>query len=75
MHITIGTRKFGAAWCLLALAIRMPRTVRKELMLIMHGQRADSDALRHLVSWVREKGHSVDPRVTWEKGDGIRFAR
>ncbi len=75
MHITIGTRKIGAAWCLLALAIRMPRTVRKELMLIMHGQRADSDALRHLVSWVREKGHSVDPRVTWERGDSIRFAR
>ncbi len=75
MHITIGTRKIGAAWCLLALAIRMPRTVRKELMLIMHGQRADSDALRHLVSWVREKGHSVDPRVTWESGDSIRFAR
>ena len=53
----------------------MPRTNRKELMLIIHGQRADNDALRHLVSWVREKGHAVDPRVTWEKGDGIRFAR
>lgn len=53
----------------------MPRTVRKELMLIIHGQRADSDALHHLASWVREKGHAVDPRVTWEKGDGIRFAR
>jgi lipid kinase YegS len=75
MQITLGTEKFVAAWCLLALATRMPRTVRKELMLIMHGQRADSDALRHLVSWVRDKGHSVDPRVTWEKGDGIRFAR
>ena len=44
-------------------------------MLIMHGQRSDQDALRHLVSWVRAKGHSVDPRVTWEPGDGIRFAR
>lgn len=44
-------------------------------MLIMHGKRADSDALRHLVTWVRGKGHSVDPRVTWERGDGIRFAR
>ncbi|MGQ0714068.1 MAG: diacylglycerol/lipid kinase family protein [Gemmatimonadaceae bacterium] len=53
----------------------MPRTHRKELMLIMHGKRADSDALRHLVDWVRGKGHSVDPRVTWERGDGIRFAR
>ena len=44
-------------------------------MLIMHGKRADNDALRHLVSWVRDKGHSVDPRITWERGDGIRFAR
>lgn len=75
MQITIGTAKNAAAWCLLALATTMPRTIRKELMLIMHGQRADDDALRHLVSWVRDKGHSVDPRVTWEKGDGIRFAR
>ena len=53
----------------------MTRTVKKELMLIVHGQRADNDALRHLVSWVRGKGHAVDPRVTWETGDGIRFAR
>jgi lipid kinase YegS len=53
----------------------MPRNPRKELMLIMHGKRADHDALRHLVAWVREKGHSVDARVTWERGDGIRFAR
>lgn len=75
MQITIATRKSAAAWCLLALAIRMPRTTRKELMLIMHGQRADNDALRHLVSWVRDKGHAIDPRVTWERGDGIRFAR
>jgi lipid kinase YegS len=75
MHITIGTPEFATAWCLLALAISMPRTNRKELMLIIHGQRDDNDALRHLVSWVRDKGHAVDPRVTWEKGDGIRFAR
>src|SRR5687767_15873310 len=53
----------------------MPRTIRKELMLIMPGRRADNDALRRLVSWVRDKGHAVDPRVTWEKGDAIRFAR
>lgn len=44
-------------------------------MLIIHGQRADNPALRHLVSWVRQKGHRVDPRITWEKGDGARFAR
>lgn len=75
MQITIGTSGNAAAWCLLALATSMPGTTRKELMLIMHGQRADNDALRHLVSWVRDKGHAVDPRVTWEPGDGIRFAR
>jgi lipid kinase YegS len=75
MQITIGTSDTTTARCLLALAISMPSTNRKELMLIIHGQRADDDALRHLVSWVRDKGHSVDPRVTWEKGDGIRFAR
>ena len=74
-QITIVATKFAAAYCLLALATSMPRTIRKELMLIMHGQRADNDALRHLVSWVRDKGHAVDPRVTWEKGDAIRFAR
>jgi lipid kinase YegS len=71
----MSTSENAAAWCLLAFAISMPRTNRKELMLIIHGQRADNDALHHLVSWVRDKGHSVDPRVTWEKGDGIRFAR
>jgi lipid kinase YegS len=75
MQITNGICGNAAAWCLLALATIMPRTNRKELMLIIHGQRADNDALRHLVSWVRDKGHAVDPRVTWEKGDGIRFAR
>jgi diacylglycerol kinase (ATP) len=75
MQITIGAGSNTAARCLLALATSMPRTNRKELMLIMHGQRADHDALRHLVSWVRDKGHAVDPRVTWEQGDAIRFAR
>ena len=41
---------------------------------IMHGARADLPEVRHLVSWVRDKGHRVDPRVTWEKGDAARFA-
>lgn len=45
------------------------------LCLIVHGARADLPAVRHLVSWVREKGHTVDVRVTWEAGDGERFAR
>jgi lipid kinase YegS len=53
----------------------MRRQQRRELMLIIHGERAEHPSLRHLVGWVREKGHAVDPRVTWEPGDAIRFAR
>ena len=43
--------------------------------LIIHGSRAELPTLRHLVEWVREKGHRVTPRVTWEAGDAIHFAR
>ena len=48
---------------------------RKHLWLILHGTRADLPAVRHLVEWVREKGHTVHVRVTWERGDAQRFAR
>ncbi len=41
----------------------------------MHGARAEAPALRHLVSWVRDKGHTVHVRVTWESRDAISFAR
>jgi lipid kinase YegS len=54
--------------------MRQPREP-KSLLFIIHGARADQPALRHLVSWVRDKGHTVDPRVTWEPGDAERFAR
>ncbi|HET7459396.1 MAG TPA: YegS/Rv2252/BmrU family lipid kinase [Gemmatimonadaceae bacterium] len=43
--------------------------------LIVHGARADLPSLRHVVGWVRAKGHTVDVRVTWEQGDATRFAR
>ncbi|MFL5575807.1 MAG: diacylglycerol/lipid kinase family protein [Gemmatimonadaceae bacterium] len=48
---------------------------RRHFALIIHGARADLPALRHLVSWVREKGHRVDARVTWEAGDATALAR
>jgi diacylglycerol kinase (ATP) len=48
---------------------------RRKLLFIIHGARAEKPALRHLVEWVRDKGHTVDPRVTWEPGDATRFAR
>lgn len=42
---------------------------------VLHGARADKPEVRHLVSWVRDKGIEVDPRVTWEAGDATRFAQ
>jgi diacylglycerol kinase (ATP) len=48
---------------------------KRHLALILHGARADLPALRHLVEWVRAKGHVVRPRVTWEAGDGAELAR
>ena len=47
----------------------------KDIALILHGARADQTPLRHLVEWVREKGHNVRVRVTWEKGDAEMLAR
>ena len=47
----------------------------KRFVFIMNGKVAESDGLRHLVSWVRDRGHNVLPRVTWEKGDAAGYAR
>jgi YegS/Rv2252/BmrU family lipid kinase len=49
-------------------------TVRKHITYIVHGARADHEDLRHMVSWVRERGHAVEVRVTWESGDGASMA-
>jgi lipid kinase YegS len=51
----------------------MPK--RKHIVLIIHGSRAELPGLRHLVEWVRGKGHIVTPRITWEGGDATNFAR
>ena len=51
----------------------MPST--KDIALILHGARADHPPVRHLVEWVRERGHNVRVRVTWEKGDAETLAR
>ena len=47
----------------------------RNLALIIHGARAEHAGLREVVEWMREKGHIVRPRVTWEPGDGAMFAR
>jgi lipid kinase YegS len=47
----------------------------KDITIILHGARAEHPAVRHLVEWVREKGHNVRVRVTWEKDDAEELAR
>ena len=37
--------------------------------MIIHGARAEREDVRHLIDWVRAKGHVVEPHVTLETGD------
>jgi diacylglycerol kinase (ATP) len=48
---------------------------KRHLVLVLHGERAFLPTVRHLVDWVREKGHVVEPLVTWESGDAERITR
>lgn len=47
---------------------------RKHLVLVVHGARSERPDLRHLVNWVREKGHLVELRLTFEGGDATAYA-
>ncbi len=49
-------------------------TTGKHIALVVHGARAGREDVRHLVSWVREKGHYVEPLVTYEAGDATHLA-
>lgn len=40
----------------------------------MHGARADRQEIRDAVSALRDEGHDVDVRVTWEAGQAALFA-
>jgi lipid kinase YegS len=46
----------------------------RELRLILNGKAAGDAGIRDAVSRVRDLGHPVEVRVTWEAGDGARFA-
>ena len=48
---------------------------KRHIAIVVHGARAEFPGLRHLVEWVRAKGHTVRVRITWEPGDGATFAR
>jgi len=47
---------------------------RKHLTFVVHGARADRQDLRQMVSWVRDRGHAVEVRVTWDAGDAAAHA-
>jgi len=49
--------------------------VPRHIALIVHGARADRPDFRHMVGWARERGHHLDVRVTFERGDAEAFAR
>lgn len=46
----------------------------KHIVLVVHGARADRADVRHLVNWVREKGHFVEPHATFEVGEAGAIA-
>ena len=46
----------------------------KHIVLIVHGARADRPDVRHLVSWVRDKGHHVEAHATFEAGEAFAIA-
>src|SRR5512142_2507471 len=46
----------------------------KYIALVVHGARVDRPELRHLVSWVRDKGHLVEVLPTFESGDAAVLA-
>src|SRR5829696_5009761 len=46
----------------------------KHIALVIHGARADRADIRHLVNWVREKGHFVETLTTFNAGAAAAFA-
>lgn len=48
---------------------------KRSIRIIVHGKTSGNGQLREGVRLLRELGHSVDVRVTWEAGDTSFFAR
>ena len=46
---------------------------QRKAILILHGKQAMNEAVRHAVSALRERGWTLDVRVTWEGGDAQRL--
>ncbi|MEX2465422.1 MAG: lipid kinase YegS [Gemmatimonadota bacterium] len=45
-----------------------------QIRLVLHGTQADRQDIRDLVAALRDEGHEIDVRVTWEAGHARRFA-
>jgi len=52
----------------------MDGSQRKYLAMVIHGARAEREDVRHLIDWVRAKGHVVEAHVTLEPGDATAMA-
>ena len=49
--------------------------VRKHIVMVVHGSRADRADFRHLCGWVRSRGHWLSLHVTFDRGDAEQHAR
>src|SRR6478672_10331977 len=47
--------------------------VKRSLLIALHGKQAGNTAVQKAVAAVRDAGHKVEVRVTWEPGDVPRF--
>lgn len=52
----------------------MDSTAKRRMRLIVNGKAASDPLLRPAISRVREMGHRLEVRVTWEGGDAARYA-
>lgn len=55
--------------------VSLPDDPSPTLRIIMHGKLAEDESLRNAVQALRTAGHQIEVRVTWDAGDGARFAR
>ncbi|WIA28058.1 hypothetical protein OEZ86_010643 [Tetradesmus obliquus] len=47
----------------------------RKLLLILHGKRIEDDQVRDAIKQLKEEGHEVVVRVTWDSGDVDQFVR
>jgi diacylglycerol kinase family enzyme len=53
----------------------MGTQIRGHLRLVLHGKAAGRAEIREAVEAVRQDGHGIDVRVTWEGGESQRHAK